>query len=79
LNAGKSIKVAFEEFAGPDDFENSIMFMEQKFKDVKDPITGNKKLIHAHVTCATETDNIRKTFNEIRDYLIKELTSPRLM
>jgi len=70
LADGKSIKVAFPDYDGPNDFESSVSFLEKTFTDMIDPTTGQPKAIYTHVTCATNTENVRIVFYAVRDFII---------
>jgi len=72
LETGKSIKVAFPEYDGPNDFESSTRFLEKTFTNVIDPTTGQPKEIYTHITCATNTDNVRVVFDAVRDFIINK-------
>jgi len=72
LEAGKSIKVAFPDYDGPNDFESSARFLEKTFTNVVDPTTGKQKEIYAHVTCATNTENVRVVFEAVRDFILNK-------
>jgi len=72
LEAGKSIKVAFPEYDGPNDFESSTRFLENTFTSVIDPTTGQPKEIYTHITCATNTENVRVVFDAVRDFILNK-------
>jgi GTPase SAR1 family protein len=63
-----SLRVCFADYDGDDSYERGIEFIIQKFE------TRNKnpdKQIYTHVTCATDTDNISKVFNAVKDIIIR--------
>jgi len=68
--SGKSIKICFDDFPGPDTYDASVQFMEAKFKDVFDPATGKPKEIYTHVTCATDTTSVRAVFEAVKDFIL---------
>jgi len=70
IRAGKSIKLAFKEYGGKDTFEESAKYIQAKFVAVDDPLTGKRKDIYPHITCATDTNNVRVVFNAIKDFII---------
>jgi len=72
LAAGKSIKVAFPDYDGPNDVVSSTNFLEKTFTNVIDPTTGLQKEIYTHVTCATSTENVRVVFDAVRDFILNK-------
>jgi len=70
LAAGKSVKVAFPDYEGPNEYDPSAAFLEKKFTDVIDPVTDDKKEIYTHLTCATNTENVKVVFNAVKDSLL---------
>lgn len=72
LDAGKSIKNAFEDYNGADSYDASIDFLKTKFTDVIDPATNKPKEVYPHVTCATDTGQVRAVFESVKDYLLKQ-------
>eukprot|EP01123_Difflugia_compressa_P004066 TRINITY_DN1540_c0_g1_i1.p1 TRINITY_DN1540_c0_g1~~TRINITY_DN1540_c0_g1_i1.p1 ORF type:complete len:354 (+),score=51.71 TRINITY_DN1540_c0_g1_i1:59-1120(+) len=70
LASGKSIKVAFPDYDGPNDFESSTQFIQKKFVSVEDPTTGKPKEIYTHVTCATNTENVKVVFEAVKDFIL---------
>jgi len=72
LEAGKSIKTAFADYDGPNDFESSTKYLEKIFTNVIDPATGKQKEIYSHITCATNTENVRVVFDAVRDFILNK-------
>eukprot|EP01126_Amoeba_proteus_P037636 TRINITY_DN3894_c0_g2_i2.p1 TRINITY_DN3894_c0_g2~~TRINITY_DN3894_c0_g2_i2.p1 ORF type:complete len:355 (-),score=47.74 TRINITY_DN3894_c0_g2_i2:76-1140(-) len=70
LKEGKSIKVAFSGYKGDNSYDDALKFIQDRFMDITDPVTNKPKLIYPHVTCATDTDNVKHVFNDVKDYLI---------
>jgi len=71
LKKGKSIKAAFTDYDGKaDDYEASLKFLTNKFTDVVDPVTNEKKDIYSHATCATNTENVKVVFDAVRDFVL---------
>jgi len=46
-----------------------VEFLQQLFEDRK---RDTEKTIYTHVTCATDTDNIKVVFNAVKDIVIKQ-------
>jgi len=72
LSAGKSIDVAFPEFNGGSDYEESMDFIKEKFTNIIDPVTLQKRNIYMHATTATDTENIKVVFEAVRDYVVQQ-------
>jgi len=72
LAQGKSIKVAFDDYDGPSEFEPSAKFLENKFVSVDDPATGKQKEIYPHITCATNTENVKVVFDAVKDFILNK-------
>jgi len=53
----------FPEYKGGADFDKGTKFLTQKFLSKNN---DSQKLIFAHVTCATDTENVRIVFNSVR-------------
>ena len=63
----KPITIAFPEYAGGNTYEECTSYISQKFKDAKKK--GPK--IYPHLTCTTDTNNMRFAINAVTDLLIK--------
>jgi guanine nucleotide-binding protein G(i) subunit alpha len=63
------LKVCFSEYAGGCDYDKAIEFIKEKFIEMNKNPT---KQIYLHITCATDTENIRFVFNAVRDILLQK-------
>ncbi len=63
-----SLAKLFPEYVGGFEFEPAIAFLKDKFLDTC-RVPG--KRIYFHVTCATDTDNIKFTFDAVKDIIIR--------
>lgn len=64
------LKVCFEDFPGPPkDWEAAAGFIEEKFKSLN---REDQKEIFTHITCATDTDNIKNVFDNVKEIILKE-------
>lgn len=64
-----SIRVCFPDYKGGDDARSSRNFMQAEFEKKKaDP----EKIIYTHVTCATDTNNVKAVFNAVKDIIIRK-------
>jgi len=73
LAQGKSISEVFPEFKGGSDYQKSINFLTETFVDVIDPVTNDQKNIYTHVTTATDTENIRYVFEDVREHILNSV------
>jgi len=73
LEDGASIKAAFPEYKGEDNYDDSLAYIQDKFMDVRDPRSPNKpKEIYPHVTTATDTDGIKHVFDSVLDFVMHQ-------
>jgi len=59
----------FPEYTGDNSYESGCEFMQEQFE------TRNRnpeKQIYTHITCATDTDNIKVVFNAVKDIIIRK-------
>jgi guanine nucleotide-binding protein G(i) subunit alpha len=62
------ITVQFPEYQGdPHDYNKTIEYIRDKFVALN---TNPKKQIYYHVTCATDTNNVRIVFDAVRDTVL---------
>lgn len=61
----------FSDYTGPDgDYNAGIQYFLDKFLDRNK--AGAKRKIYNHVTCATDTRNVRVVFNACKDIILRE-------
>eukprot|EP01103_Thecamoeba_quadrilineata_P020384 TRINITY_DN8714_c0_g1_i1.p1 TRINITY_DN8714_c0_g1~~TRINITY_DN8714_c0_g1_i1.p1 ORF type:complete len:343 (+),score=74.46 TRINITY_DN8714_c0_g1_i1:83-1111(+) len=58
------ITIAFPEYTGPSEFDPAVKYIEEQFRK---QIQNTTKPFYAHVTCATDTNNIRNMFEQIKE------------
>jgi len=73
MESGKSIKVCFPDYDGATNFDESVAFIQDKFTTVIDPVTKRPVHVYPHITCATNTENIKVVFETVRDFLVHQL------
>jgi GTPase SAR1 family protein len=62
------LKCCFPDYEGGADFDAGAAFIEQKFLEKsKNP----DKLIYTHITCATDTENVRVVFDAVRGSVLQ--------
>ena len=64
------LKVCFPDYTGQNDFDNASKYIEAQFIAVSSPKGGPQKLTYPHITCATNTDNIRVIFQAVKNILL---------
>jgi hypothetical protein len=65
LKAGKSIKTAWPDYAGSNDFGEVSSFIQKSFLEQADNGTAKPREVFAYITTATDTNNVRKVFDAI--------------
>ncbi|VDK74806.1 unnamed protein product [Litomosoides sigmodontis] len=63
-----SIKIAFPEYDGPQTYEDSVRFIEQKFEAVN---ANPEKTIYIHHTCATDKNQLQAILDSVIDMVIQ--------
>ena len=54
---------------GPNEFEPAAAFIQDQFERLN---RHPNKQIYTHITCATDTNNIRHVFNAVKDIVIRK-------
>jgi len=62
------LKVCFADYDGGCSYENGTAFITKKFIELN---KSEMKQIYPHLTCATNTDNIRFVFNAVKDIILQ--------
>eukprot|EP01128_Nolandella_sp_AFSM9_P002354 TRINITY_DN1271_c0_g1_i1.p1 TRINITY_DN1271_c0_g1~~TRINITY_DN1271_c0_g1_i1.p1 ORF type:complete len:356 (+),score=107.12 TRINITY_DN1271_c0_g1_i1:105-1172(+) len=70
LKQGKNIQVAFPDYKGANTYQDTSKFLQRKFCDVTDPLTGMQKNVFPHLTCATDTGNVRVVFDAVKEFIL---------
>jgi GTPase SAR1 family protein len=63
------LTVCFPDYSGPQTFDDGTRFIRDKFLELNE---NKNKTIYAHLTCATDTDNIVVVFNAVRDIILNK-------
>uniref|UniRef100_A0A0R3RK32 Guanine nucleotide-binding protein G(I) subunit alpha n=1 Tax=Elaeophora elaphi TaxID=1147741 RepID=A0A0R3RK32_9BILA len=63
-----SIKIAFPEYDGPQTYDDSIRFIEEKFEALN---ANPEKTIYTHQTCATDTNQVQIILDSVIDMVIQ--------
>lgn len=66
---GSSLE-AFPSSAGPNTFEDAGNYIKTQFLDLN--MRKDVKEIYSHMTCATDTQNVKFVFDAVTDVIIKE-------
>jgi GTPase SAR1 family protein len=60
----------FEDYNGPDnDYDNGVNYFVSKFLELNK--SGSKQIYH-HVTCATDTQNVKVVFDACKDIILRQ-------
>jgi len=71
VEAGSTIRSAFLDYGGRDNYKESIEFIETKFRDVVNPTTGKKREVYVHVTTATDTTCVSVVFKAVSQFIVQ--------
>jgi len=63
------LNVCFPDYKGGKNYDNSIKFITKKFLEQNET---RDKLVYNHVTCATDTDNVRVVFSAVKDIVLQQ-------
>lgn len=63
------LTVAFPEYDGNDDWQAAAHWIAEKFQEQN---KNRSKQIYSHVTCATDTGNVRFVFNAVKDIILNQ-------
>jgi len=63
------LNVCFKEYTLPNDYDNGTKYIQDQFFALNQ---NNNKMIYCHVTCATDTGNVKAVFNVVKDIVIRE-------
>eukprot|EP00735_Rhodelphis_limneticus_P003062 TRINITY_DN1426_c0_g1::TRINITY_DN1426_c0_g1_i1::g.27193::m.27193 TRINITY_DN1426_c0_g1::TRINITY_DN1426_c0_g1_i1::g.27193 ORF type:complete len:352 (+),score=132.92,sp/P16894/GPA1_DICDI/54.34/3e-136,G-alpha/PF00503.15/1.1e-129,Arf/PF00025.16/0.28,Arf/PF00025.16/4.1e-11,Miro/PF08477.8/18,Miro/PF08477.8/1.9,Miro/PF08477.8/2.4e+02,Gtr1_RagA/PF04670.7/3.1,Gtr1_RagA/PF04670.7/0.3,AAA_29/PF13555.1/0.024 TRINITY_DN1426_c0_g1_i1:116-1171(+) len=61
------LNVCFSDYTGGCNFDSASKFIIEKFKELN---KNDKKQVYPHLTCATDTQNIRFVFNAVKDIIL---------
>jgi len=64
-----NIDVCFPEYKGKQNYEEASKYIEDRFVDQNE--NPNKK-VYPHVTCATDTDNMKHVFNAVKNIILQK-------
>ena len=71
------LAVCFDDYTDGCDYDAGIKYLTNKFMSLN---KSSEKMIYSHVTCATDTTNIKYVFKAVRDIVVREtLTKSNLM
>ncbi|GAM22995.1 hypothetical protein SAMD00019534_061700 [Acytostelium subglobosum LB1] len=59
----------FPEYKGGKDFERGANYIKERFMQIN---KNENKSIYSHITCATDTDNIRVVFQAVKDIIFTQ-------
>jgi len=68
------LTICFAEYEGANEYESALEYVRKQFKSRNKP--GDQKQIYTHLTCATDTDNMRFVFDAVLEVLMRKIHSP---
>ena len=61
----------FADYAGEDrNYDQGVKYFVKKFMDIN--TKGGERQVYHHVTCATDTSNVRIVFDACKDIILRE-------
>jgi len=63
------LSVTFSEYEGENTYEAASQYIKEQFESKNH---NDEKVIYTHITCATDTDNVRVVFNAVKDIIIRQ-------
>jgi guanine nucleotide-binding protein G(i) subunit alpha len=63
------LNILFEDYTGGCDYESALSFITNQFVSLN---ANSSKKVFAHVTCATDTDNVRVVFDAAKEIIISQ-------
>jgi len=63
------LKVCFKEFTGASDYKAGTEYIKDQFVALN---KKKQKLVYTHITCATDSTNVQKVFNAVKDIVIRD-------
>nr|ANV21084.1 guanine nucleotide-binding protein Gt subunit alpha-X [Geotria australis] len=64
------LSICFPDYDGPNTFEDAGNYIKNQFLDLN--LRKESKEIYSHLTCATDTQNVKFVFDAVTDIIIKE-------
>ena len=61
------LRVCFPEYTGFDVYEEAKNYIQEQFLR---RVRGVKRMVFVHFTCATDTNQVQKVFNAVREVVI---------
>jgi len=72
----KTISVCFPDYVGDNSYSDCCQFIRAKFearnRQIDKDFPENSKKIYSHITCATDTSNVKAVFNAVKDIVIRD-------
>jgi len=67
-----NITEIFPQYEGKQNFDEASQFIQQTFVDLNQ---NPEKEIYSHITCATNTDNIRSVLDDVQSIVLQTILS----
>jgi hypothetical protein len=62
------ITACFPDYKGPQEYDSCVKYIENKFQDLN---KTKEKQIYVHVTCATDTQLVKKVFEAVKNIVLR--------
>ncbi|KAL6074112.1 Guanine nucleotide-binding protein G(i) subunit alpha-2 [Balamuthia mandrillaris] len=66
-----NLNVCFPSYNGPMEYHKAAKFIEKQF--LKKNKASDTRFVYTHLTCATDTENVRVVFNAVEDVFLQKL------
>ena len=65
------LTICFPEYAGPNTYEDATAYVQTRFESLDERRAHSE--VYTHLTCATNTENIRLVLDVVADVIIKNI------
>jgi hypothetical protein len=62
----------FADYQGPNQYGPCAEYIQEKFEQCLDTATSPNKQIYTHITCATDSENMKVVFHAVQDIVIRD-------
>mmetsp|Transcript_26 Transcript_26/g.59 ORF Transcript_26/g.59 Transcript_26/m.59 type:complete len:354 (+) Transcript_26:160-1221(+) len=66
------LTVCFADYKGANDYKPTSQYIRNQFVGMK---LKRKRKIYPHITCATDTNNVKRVFESVKDFMVSRILS----
>jgi len=66
------LTVCFADYKGANDYKPTSQYIRNQFVGMK---LKRKRKIYPHITCATDTNNVKRVFESVKDFMVSKILS----